>query len=407
MSRFWATAGALALASSMLQSCGDPITAPKTREIRLSSCRRDILWAGYQNEGSRTWTRIDGLYPGVTISATARLAIAVFYRGGPIVDFLTADQAAATFVCDGGSAAMKTISGSIRGLGANEIGYVTVAPSSVASVYADGPFTTRVGVGPVDLVATRLQPLASGGNRTTAMIVRRGLDPPDGATLPTLDFNSAEAFAPESTGLTMQGVPSGWKTVALVNFIPRGGDENPLFYGLVTGPTTTIPSVPASRLASGDLQLLILNANAPATLVSGIKLYHLGSAQTIAVGPQLNEPVFTTVATTPTFRFRIDMVAQPEYPSAIQFVISQTDSSGPGPRLTLNASKEYFGNTPGIWSLTVPDFSGADGYQSSWGFSSERFDWVAYATSLPYGFSYERNARDGDGFLAAELWGTR
>ena len=83
----------IALIWLMLQGCSDGGTAPVTRDVRLKACPNLATWAAYQNEGSRSWTRIDGLSEGVTLRVTSRLKIATYYPGadrpGLTIDFLT------------------------------------------------------------------------------------------------------------------------------------------------------------------------------------------------------------------------------------------------------------------------------------------------------------------------------
>lgn len=389
---------ATVLASLLLQSCSDGSTAPLTREITIRECSPNVVWAAYQNDGSKVWRRIDNPQAGVTLRVTPRLAIATYHPDdddrGVYIDFLTAEQAEATYNCNGiGPAPTKTVHGSVLGLASGETAYITITGHDIEAPETNGPFTTKIIDGPVDLVATR-EPLSYTDRRISAIIIRRALNPAEGATLPALDFTSAEAFAPESTTATFSGIPSGWNAVANVEFSAAGNIGNPLSGTAITGSTATIYAVPSSKLESGDHYVLYAYAQAAGGTLSVMKFYSLASPDTVTFGPQLLEPVFTTVATTPNFRFRIDMPLQREYPAAITVSLSQRGT--PSRNILMTASREYFGGSPQTWSVTVPDFSAADGFSSSWGLASDAFGWGATATSAPYGFSMYSDGRDGD-----------
>ena len=399
----------IALLCLLLQSCSDGATAPATREISLKACPNYATWAAYQNDGSSMWTRIDGLAEGVTLRVTNRLKIATYYPGadrlGLTIDFLTADQAEATYNCPSGlGPAIKTVSGSVLGLASDEFGYVTMTPFSIAILTRDGAFTTRIVDGPVDLVASRIRFSPTDG-QTTAMIIRRAQNPGDGATLPALDFNSAEAFALASSAVTFAGVPSGWRASAGVEFTARGGTPQEISGATATGQQATIQSVPSSRVVTGDYHSLTAQAQGSPGLLGFNEFYRDQPPATIAFGPQLPEPVFTTVATTPTLRVRVDVPAQPEYGEGITIMLGQGNPTRAV--IIMHASKEYFGGTPSTWSLTVPDLSGADGYSASWGLSSGGFWWNLQATSYPFGFSAGRDAKVGDVYRSVTRAGSQ
>ncbi|MDQ3697158.1 MAG: hypothetical protein M3373_03905 [Gemmatimonadota bacterium] len=387
-----------------IAACGDDPTGP-TREITLSFCS-NLSWVAYQNEGG-AWTRLANSAGTYTLRATERLAIVTVHAPGPNLatlelHFLTADQAVTTFRCGvTPPTATKILHGSVRGLGSNDQAYVMVGPS-IAVVHAAIPTFTITGVrnGPVDVVATHMLPFSSQSVRVQRVIVRRAENRANNSTMPALNFDSTEAFEPQYNTLTLTGVPAGSTIGAQTDFLTPSETLNPLGWNGVQGSSVPIYSVPASRLVQGDLQQL----NAGTSHRHMLLYYTVPVDRTVALGPEPSAPSFTTLESSPTLRLRVDVGAQPEYASQILFYLFQSSSLTDGRTIGLWATKEYFGDTPTTWSLTIPDLSGVEGFQSSWGLQPGSYTWNLLVHGRPFGFS-PRSARDGDVFYSAFLFG--
>jgi hypothetical protein len=91
------------------------------------------------------------------------------------------------------------------------------------------------------------------------------------------------------------------------------------------------------------------------------RFYATPSDQTVAFGPVVNRPTFSTL-TTAGQQWRAEITAQPEYASQIQLVVARPQPSADRSTTMMRASKEYFGGTPAVWILSLPDLSGVAGF---------------------------------------------
>jgi hypothetical protein len=386
----------IVLFAAAIAACGDS-TAP-TRDTTLSFCS-GTGWAGVQNEGGDWVTIANG--PGdVTEDATERLVVATitgaldaqltFY-------YLTRDQAQATFVCAGPSGT-KELTVPVTGTTGGEI-QVSIARSGWI-LSSSGVITTPHNVtvrdlpdGPLDLVATY---------EGTA-IVRRRLSYPNGATIPVVDFSSAEAISLQSHTLAVEPTGLGaarWQTWVMTN----GGTLGGLTLG-ARGAGGTIHSLPASYQESGDLyRLLVATGSVGAGDLRFVeRFYDTPSNQTVVFGPPVASATFTTVATAGQV-WRAEIPSQPEYGSQIELLVSQPlpPSLGLANRLSIviRASKEYFGGTPATWAFTIPDLSSVAGFPAGWQFVATPQRAQVTASDAPWAFS-PSGARAGDAYRRA------
>jgi hypothetical protein len=359
-------------------ACDDP-TGP-TRNISLSFCS-GTLWAGVQNEGEG-WATIANGPTGATVDASERLVVATVTSGGGgalTFYYLTREQAQATFACSGVGA--KELSGSVAGTS----GFTQIAMG--ASVSGAGTlFTnytlTNVRDGPLDLVATH----------RNAAIIRRRVNYANGATIPVLDFSSAEAFGLQSHTLTIEnGIAPRWTTAIITN----GGTTALLsFSGPPCCSDGRIYTLPESRQESGDLYHLAVSTGAGGSGRLVERFYATPSDQTVVFGPPANRPTLTTVATAGQL-WRAEIAAQPEYGSRVELVVTAPQPSTNTTRVVIRASKEYFGGTPTTWAFTVPDLSSVAGFPSGWPSMPAPGNWEFSASDAPWLFSASR-ARPGD-----------
>src|SRR5688500_6882173 len=128
------------------------------------------------------------------------------------------------------------------------------------SANGNGTFSLlNLPAGPLDVIAAR------NGEITVAhaipvdrMIIRRGLNPASGATIPVLDFNAAESFAPTTATWNFGNVNAESFSVSQ-SFTTVGGSIGsfPLI-GADGGPTTrTVYGVPLAQTLAGDLHQIV------------------------------------------------------------------------------------------------------------------------------------------------------
>ena len=385
-------------------ACGDDPTAP-TRAVVLCSSR---TWLAYQNEGAQ-WTRAAGSNGRFSFPATERLGVAVF-NGNldyPILEvgYLTSEQAAKTFSCPAATSPVKTLRGAAQGLKPDEEAHIRYGPS-IASASATFPtFTISIPDGPLDLVATRVLPYSTSAPEILIdrVVIRRGENRADGSMLPLLNFDSTEAFAPQPNVLTVVGAPANQLIGAQTDFATQSGTVNPLGAGPLKNGMTTTYSVPASRQVAGDVHLLDIGTADRRVLF----VYAIPSDRTLALGPEPSAPIFTTETNSPTLRIRAEVTGQSEYGSSITLRYGQAPPATTNRNsVSVSATKEYFGATPATWSLTIPDLSGVDGFQPSWGLQPGPYAWSMHVHSWPFGFS-ARTAQDGQTLRAAFTYGPR
>jgi hypothetical protein len=298
-------------------------------------------------------------------------------------------------VCFGNTTGTKTINGSVSGLSATDVSSIFLG-SSGAFVEGNSSFSlTQAADGARDLFAARGSSITSSVDR---YIARRGLNPGNGSTLPVLDFASSEALAPSTATYTLSGIGTdSWAAgtfVTTANLTIAGlGDTT----GTGTGAdiATTYRSLPASLRLSSDTYQFYASAS-PTGTQSGPgsdrdvfqNLTTFGN-RSVTLGPALSVPTVTTAATSPNVRMRMQLASQTAYSAYVS-----AHFFGPGPNnnraAIVTATAGYFGGTPAMWDLTMPDLLSA-GFQAAWGLpTGGAVGWnVAAQSSLGFGKTTE------------------
>lgn len=399
---------ALALALLPLTACGDTPTEPPVPYISMRLCVGDWVVA-VQNEG-RAWTGVPSRNGVVEFLATERLGIAAarVVPRSPFLHvlYLTAPQVRDYFACGpGGAIPPSSFTGVVVGLGGDEYTEVTYGGGSSATVsWLDSTFEAYVLPGENDLVATH-QPAFTIAQHVDRAIIRRAQAyPPD--TGITLDFQAGEAFA-------LAGHTLHWTSpyaFLQVNFRTASGNNNLLQYSYAGAPGSgeavhdeTLYSIPASRLAPGDLHELYLGSDQRSVDL----YYHEPQDRTLELGPPANQPMFTTLGSSPRYRFRVAVPSLPAYGGGISVTYGQQMQPGMTSRsiVSLEASNEFFNGAPGVWNLEVPDLSGIPELAGWTGLPPGDYEWAVFTTSV-WGM---RPALATDGLLvrSATVSGTR
>jgi hypothetical protein len=388
-----------ALALLLIVACDDDITGPRTERITLDIC--DNRWIAYQNDGAE-W-RLLGQGNGVyTFAATRRLGIAraFFSQNSSIweitVDYLTPEQAVAKFGCIQYASWVGSLRGTIAGLTGSQQAFIYFRG---ANTHIPSPAHTSWSLltqgGPGTLVAARHDSGFAPANR---IIIRRERSYDTDTPVPLLDFDSNEAFAPQVNRLSFTGASGS----AFVTYV-TGGQEHGLSYVVLGSPdegvkprtAAAVYSIPAAQRRIADIHRMDLTSG-------GQMVQHYfrdGSDLSLTPGPPLATETFTVVATTSYRRVRAEVPSQPEYAAAISIEMSQI-SSGRWSQATLNATREYFGETPRVWSLTLPDFSGITGFQLANALTAGELRVKVTATNRRFGLS-NANAQDEETVLSA------
>jgi hypothetical protein len=270
----------------------------------------------------------------------------------------------------------KTVNGSVANVGLTQLAFVSLGAATSTVIGASGStFQLKdVAAGALDLISSRISiDLATSAFNVDKLIIRRGVNQADGSTLPVLDFNAAEAFAPVTPTLTI-GNLNGEAGSALSFYFTSGfggaSAAAPLFITGTPGPGPfTYAGVPAAKQAAGDLHLVLAtaspNSNNPTQSRSTGMFFKDATNRTVTLGSALNAPGVSAAATAPYVRFRATGTIQAEYNKSItaEFIQSAAAAS----RTVIFTATEGYLAGSGTYDFTVPDFTAVAGWDSNWG----------------------------------------
>jgi hypothetical protein len=294
------------------------------------------------------------------------------------------------FLCDDDS--LRTWRGGVAGLNAGDEVLLSGGFFSQQAVPPASEFTLPgiPGTGPQDLLASRTTTTTDGARALTGIILRRGIDLPDGGRLPDLDFASAEAFAPASAQLTLVG-----GTVGVVGNLTLLTSHGAMVLDTrADDPTATTRSylaIPESRLLLGDLQHLQLftDGNDHAGRTADV-YFRAPVDRTVTFGAPLDPPTITAAASTPSPRLRAHFSSQDDYGVVTSIVYQQTFN----PTVINVVMTGKYAERSGGYDLVVPDLSAVPGFDPGWtlrtgtqiGWSAERVGGtVPFGPSTAYG----------------------
>jgi len=268
------------------------------------------------------------------------------------------------------------VSGTVVGLGATDIGSVSLGSATASLNGATGSAFTLNNVpnGNLDLLATRTNFTINGSTFTYTLadiIIRRNQNFAAGATIAPLDLSatSTEAFAPVSKNLTIANL-NGDLAITTLSYITANGSLASLTTDLNTSSQATRPffTLPDSKRVAGDYHYLTVIAaptftTAPTMERFAGRTFFASADQTITIGPVPNAPTITTVSNVAPVRLDAAITIQPEYG---KYFFSTWQQVGANPRsVQVAATAGYVGGASTV-HLGVPDLS-ATGYTASWG----------------------------------------
>lgn len=309
----------------------------------------------------------------------------------------------------------KTVNGSVANVPAGQTATVTLGPRS-ATVTGGAATTfalTKVPDGSLDLIASR-----AAVNPTTfqftldKLIIRRALNQANGSTMPVLDFNAGEAFAPQQANITVGNLGADQavvSTVFVTSFGPAAAAASLFGGGLPnTGPFTYY-GVPTAKQAGTDLHLVqvtaLNNINSPDNIRSAGLYFKDPTDRTVTLGAALTAPTISVAATAPYVRFRATAAIQPAYNKALSIVYSQANSTL-SRTVQISATEGYLSGL-GTYDFTIPDFTTAAGWDNNWGLkvgiSTQAIDTGVGYTGIGVG---QPNPVEGATFTTASRFST-
>ena len=256
----------------------------------------------------------------------------------------------------------KTLLGTVSGLDTNDVAIISAGfGSRDLSFPAEGNSFALRGLvtGPQDILATR-STRVNNSQVLTSIILRRNPELPDSATLPVLDFNSAESFVPAVAHVTINGLgPEGASSHTQLR---TRFSQNTITF-LTSSPTAatrTYYAIPEEHLQRGDVQILSATAN-PTAAINSIRsasiFFRTPVDQTLTLGAPVTDPAFSTVATEPSLRVRAQFAQQADYDRLTGISFQQGQST----IVTVSMTATYASLATG-YGLVVPDLSGVAGF---------------------------------------------
>jgi hypothetical protein len=380
------------------------------QNVSFRFCAARPIWVASQDDAG-PWTRVAaGPNETYSFNVSSRGGVAIVRPSG-FAYRIDVIYATATELAEIGSTwdpscsppvGTKQLSGTLAGVAGQDVS-ISLGPRGASVSQDRTSYTLRnVPDGALDLVASRGHSGDVFDYDATKLIIRRGLHLPDGAVIPVLDFDAAEAVTPLSSSLTLTGLGSdalSW----LMTYITAGGTEELLNLHFFASPASTLPyaGVPTSLQTPADLHELFVDAAAPNGVRRLFTAFHRAENRSVALGPQLATPTLSVVASSPYLRQRMVLPRQSEYGAEVvgRFVQPTTQATS-----EVAATLGYFGGSPSDWDLIVPDLTAAAGFDPAWGLRpGGATEWEAFATSGSFLLPFSLN--DGETIRTAGRWG--
>lgn len=244
---------------------------------------------------------------------------------------------------------------SLGGVTETFLGGITTSPVTFSEVRQ----------GAIDFFGVRAASLFGTPNK---LLDVRGLNPPDGSTLPfTADFGSASAYDPVSALLTV-GNLLGDEVFGVTSFTTVNGEAGTLGT-LIPGMTPgVLPwyGVPNAKLQVGDLHANIVFASPASSTTDEARLFgeYTTTVQnrTVTFGSRLATPTLTSLGGLSYRRFRLQGALPAEYSDLVE--ASFGASGGGGNEITVLATGAWLAASgfTGSYDLSIPDLTAIGGF---------------------------------------------
>ncbi|MFN8579713.1 MAG: hypothetical protein U0163_01865 [Gemmatimonadaceae bacterium] len=253
----------------------------------------------------------------------------------------------------------------MSGLGATEFASVNFGGGGASATFINPNFTINSALpGARDLAATRTTVL---GQVLNKLFLQRGLNPPNGGSVGTVDFNGANAFDPDTKTLTVNGLAGGEQVGGTVSFLTNTSSSMSLgTFQVPSGNSSNILVVPSAKTNAGDVHEINVNATllsgGAGTIRSVNSFLRDPGNPTVTLGPDLSSSTVSTVATAPTRGCACNTPCS----RSIQ-IAGSPRSSRPGvTQRRHRRAPGFLGNASSV-DVTIPDFTGVGTWQASWG----------------------------------------
>jgi hypothetical protein len=274
----------------------------------------------------------------------------------------------------------KSVNGTVANLGATQLAYAGVGGALTSVTPALLSFTLQnVPDGVTDAIASRVSLAINGANfiqTADRAIIRRGINPAAGSTLPVFDFNAAEAVTPVARNLTINNMGTD-QLIASVSFLTSRNAAAPLYSELQAVAAVT-RQIPTLTVQAGDLHAVSLTASAgaaPALTTRSMLAYFSASAdKTFTFGPVIGAVTVSNAATAPSVRLRAQYTVQPEYNKGITVNYNQS-SAGVTRGIIIGMTEAYLAGST-TFDHSMADLTGLTGWQAIWSLVQAATQWA-------------------------------
>jgi len=266
----------------------------------------------------------------------------------------------------------KTVNGSVANVALTQTADISLGDAFSSVTGGTTSFTlTGVPDGALDLVASRGEFNTTTFQTTVdKLIIRRGVNAANNSTLPVLDFNGTEAFAPAEANITVGNLGTDVPIVSTSYFTASGTTGASIFSGFQTG---TGPykyyGVPTARQIAGDLHFAFVIATPASQTADNARFRGLffkdPTDRTVTLGAVLPAQTISVASTTPYVRLRATGSVTADYNKYVQVIYAQ-GSATVARSVSIGASAGYLSNAT-TYDFTIPDFSGVAGWDNNWG----------------------------------------
>ncbi len=259
----------------------------------------------------------------------------------------------------------ETVNGSVAGLLAGELASVSLG-SARTSVNGNSPFQlTNAEDGVMDQVG--FKSLASDPSSGSRMFLQRALNPANGGSVGTVDFNGSNSFAPASATMTISNILAGENYKHSMHYYTAGGSNTCQVGRLyvevpATGSTFTGYGAPAANQLGTDWHAVgLFTYHGPNSFRTLHQYFKALGPQTLTLGSPLPVPTISTLAG-PYKRLQAAVTLPAEYQSRAS--LRYQDQGSSRSLAIVSATMAWLGGSN--VSLSLPDFSSVAGWNNAW-----------------------------------------
>ena len=260
--------------------------------------------------------------------------------------------------------ATKTITATVQAVYLNQYAILALGGSSYLLPGETTDQVTFDGVPPgvVDFVGTRMVP----GDPPDKTVIVRGLDIPDGGSLPaTVSFDADDAVVPASATATITGA-DGHELEIFTELITANNSRLLMWFDLAPSDVTARPwqGLPSAAMVTGDFHGLYAFASPPESDDYRVALKYVGPVadQTLSLGGAIPAAGIQQVSTDAYPRFRFFGSLPAEYSKGAEIDI--VGGEGSGNTFSIISSRAYLTEVGGTltYDFTMPDVGGLAGF---------------------------------------------